>query len=101
MAKRSAIERNKMVGKLVKKHSAKRQRLKAQVADLKLPAEERFAAQLKLNALPRNSSPVRYRNRCEVTGRPRAVYRKFRMSRISLRELGLLGHIPGLVKSSW
>ena len=101
MAKKSAIERNKKVGRLVKKHSSKRARLKALVSDKSLPAEDRFAAQLKLAAMPRNSSPTRYRNRCEITGRPRGYYRKLRMSRIAMRELGAIGQVPGMVKSSW
>ena len=76
-------------------------KLKAITKDQGLSMEERFTAQLKLAALPRNSSPGRYRNRCEFSGRPRAVYRKFKLSRIALRELGNLGEVPGLVKSSW
>ena len=101
MAKKSAIERNKRVGRLVRRYAAKRARLKEIIGDKSLPAEERFAAQLKLASLPRNSSPVRFRNRCEVTGRPRAYYRKLRMSRLALRELGSNGLVPGMVKSSW
>jgi small subunit ribosomal protein S14 len=85
----------------VKRYSAKRKELKAIVMDQKLPIEERFKAQLKLASLPRNSSATRIRNRCEVTGRPRAYYRKLRMSRIALRDLGATGLVPGLVKSSW
>ena len=101
MAKTSAVEKNKRRRVLVKNYAAKRKELKAIVMDQKLPIEERFRAQLKLAALPRNSSATRIRNRCEVTGRPRAYYRKLRMSRIALRELGSIGLVPGLVKSSW
>ena len=101
MAKTSAVEKNKRRRSLVKRHSAKRKELKAIVMDQKLPIEERFKAQLKLASLPRNSSATRIRNRCEVTGRPRAYYRKLRMSRIALRDLGATGLVPGLVKSSW
>ncbi|MBN9065755.1 MAG: 30S ribosomal protein S14 [Rhizobiaceae bacterium] len=101
MAKTSAVEKNKRRRSLVKSYAAKRKELKAIIMDQKLPIEERFRAQLKLAALPRNSSATRIRNRCEVTGRPRAYYRKLRMSRIALRELGAIGLVPGLVKSSW
>jgi small subunit ribosomal protein S14 len=101
MAKKSAVNRNEMVKRLVKQTAAKREALKAIANDDSLPLEERFAARLKLAKLPRNSSPVRIRNRCELTGRPRAYYRKLKMSRIALRELGSQGYIPGLVKSSW
>ena len=101
MAKTSSIEKNNRRRKLAKKYSGRRSRLKAIAQDKNLPMEERFAAVLKLAELPRNSSPSRIRNRCEVTGRPRAFYRKLRMSRIALRELGAKGLIPGLVKSSW
>ena len=101
MAKTSSIEKNNQRKKLAKQLGPKRAKLKAIVMDQKLSLEERFAAQLKLAALPRNSSPNRVRNRCEVSGRPRAYYRKLKMSRIALRELGNLGQIPGLVKSSW
>ena len=101
MAKKSSIERNKMVTRLSKKYGKKRERLKAIASDKSLPNEERFAARLKLAELPRNSSPTRIRNRCEVTGRPRGYYRKLRMSRIALRELASKGQIPGMVKSSW
>jgi small subunit ribosomal protein S14 len=101
MAKQSAVEKNKRRARLVKKYSAKRERLKAIASNKSLPQEERFAARLKLAELPRNSSKVRVRNRCELTGRPRAYYRKFKLSRIALRELGSQGQIPGLVKSSW
>jgi len=101
MAKTSSIEKNKRRRKLSKKYSGRRARLKAIVGDKTRPMEERFAASLKLAALPRNGSTTRIRNRCEVTGRPRAFYRKLKMSRIALRELGSKGLIPGLVKSSW
>ena len=101
MAKKSAVNRNKMVAKLVKQYAEKREELKAIANDDTRPLEDRFDARLRLAELPRNSSPVRYRNRCDVTGRPRAVYRKFHMSRIALRDLGSAGQVPGLVKSSW
>jgi small subunit ribosomal protein S14 len=101
MAKKSAVNRNNMVKRLVKQTAAKRDALKAIANDETLPLEERFGARLKLAKLPRNSSKTRIRNRCEVTGRPRAYYRKLRMSRIALRDLGSHGQIPGLVKSSW
>ncbi len=101
MAKTSSIEKNKRRRRLVKKFASLRARLKAIVHDKKLPMEERFAATLKLAELPRNSSATRVRNRCELTGRPRGYYRKHRLSRIALRELGSKGLIPGLIKSSW
>jgi len=101
MAKKSAVNRNERVKGLVKQYAAKRVALKKIANDENLPLEERFDARLKLAELPRNSSKTRIRNRCEVTGRPRDYYRKLRMSRISLRDLGSAGLIPGLVKSSW
>ena len=101
MAKKSQINRNKKREKLVAQYAERRKALKATTENMKVPAEERFAAQLKLAELPRNSASIRYRNRCEITGRPRAVYRKHKMSRIALREYGSKGLIPGLVKSSW
>ena len=101
MAKTSSIEKNSRRRRLAKKYSGRRSRLKAIAQDKNLPMEERFAAVLKLAELPRNSAPSRVRNRCEITGRPRAFYRKLKMSRIALRELGSKGLIPGLVKSSW
>ena len=101
MAKKSAIEKNKKRQRLVDKYAAKRAELKAVAMNEDLPLEERFKARLKLAELPRNSAPNRVRNRCEVTGRPRGYYRKLKMSRIALRELGSNGQIPGLVKSSW
>ncbi|ODT15617.1 MAG: 30S ribosomal protein S14 [Kaistia sp. SCN 65-12] len=101
MAKKSSIEKNNRRRKLTAQYAAKRTKLKAVANDESLPLEERFQARLKLAELPRNASATRIRNRCEVTGRPRGVYRKLKMSRIALRELGSLGLIPGLVKSSW
>jgi len=101
MAKTSAIEKNKRRTMLSKRYAAKRTALKAIVKDQSVSLEDRFNASLKLAQLPRNSSPVRIRNRCEVSGRPRGVYRKLRLSRIALRELGNHGQIPGMVKSSW
>ena len=101
MAKKSAIEKNRNRQRLVKRFAGRRARLKATADDLSLPAEERFAARLKLAELPRNSSPARVRLRCEITGRPRGNYRKFKMSRITLRELASRGLIPGMAKASW
>ena len=101
MAKTSMIERNKKRQRLAKKFEYQRTRLKEIATDRILPAEERFAARLKLAKLPRNSSPTRIRNRCEISGRPRGYYRKLRMSRIALRDLASNGMIPGMVKSSW
>jgi len=101
MAKKSAIENNLRKMRLVKKFAGRRERLLATANDDTLAMEERFEARLKLAALPRNGAKIRIRNRCEVTGRPRAYYRKMKMSRIALRELGNKGLIPGLVKSSW
>ena len=101
MAKKSAVNRNEMVRKLVKQFASKREELKAIANDESLPLEERFEARLKLAELPRNANPTRVRNRCELTGRSRAYYRKFKLSRVMLRELGNKGLIPGLTKSSW
>ena len=101
MAKKSAVENNKRRIKLVKQDAARRKRLKGIANNEGRPIEERFEARLRLSELPRNSAPERIRNRCEVSGRPRAFTRKMRMSRIALRELGSAGLIPGLVKSSW
>jgi small subunit ribosomal protein S14 len=101
MAKKSSIEKNARRRRLAKQYAGKRARLKAIAADKTKPMEERFAATLKLAQLPRNSSATRVRNRCEMTGRPRAYFRKHRLSRIALRELGSKGLIPGLLKSSW
>jgi small subunit ribosomal protein S14 len=101
MAKLSATENNNRKRKLVKRFAAKRAALKAIIMNRGLSMEDRFKAQLAINELPRNSTKVRVRNRCGVTGRPRAYYRKLNMSRVALRELGNSGRIPGLVKSSW
>lgn len=101
MAKTSSIEKNNRRRAMVKQFAGKRAALKAVVMNHGASLEERFKASLKLAELPRNSSLVRVRNRCEVSGRPRAYYRKLKMSRIALRELGNMGQIPGLVKSSW
>ena len=101
MAKTSMIERNKKRRRLAQKFKTRRTRLKAVAVDRNLPAEERFAARLKLTELPRNSSPTRIRNRCDLTGRARGYYRKLRMSRIALRDLASQGQIPGMVKASW
>jgi small subunit ribosomal protein S14 len=101
MAKRSMIERQKKRQALVEKFAARRNELKATAANQDLPMEERFKARLKLAKLPRNSSPTRLNNRCDVTGRSRAYYRKLRMSRIALRDFASKGQIPGMVKSSW
>lgn len=101
MAKTSSVERNEKRRRMAKKFASKRTRLKAIATDESRPLEERFEARLKLAALPRNSAPSRVRNRCELTGRPRAYYRKLKMSRIALRELASRGQIPGMVKSSW
>ncbi|HOV04116.1 MAG TPA: 30S ribosomal protein S14 [Kaistiaceae bacterium] len=95
------MEKNKRREKLVKKYAAKRAQLKAAAKDEGLTLEERFQMRLKLAEMPRNGASVRIRNRCEVTGRPRAFYRKLKMSRIALRELGNQGLVPGMVKSSW
>ncbi|MBX7146379.1 MAG: 30S ribosomal protein S14 [Alphaproteobacteria bacterium] len=101
MAKKSSIERNKKREKLAAKYSMRRKKLKTLAADPNCSMEERFSAQLKLAELPRNSSKVRIRLRCALTGRSRSVYRKFKLSRIMLRELASRGQIPGMVKSSW
>jgi small subunit ribosomal protein S14 len=101
MAKRSSIEKNNRRRKLSKQFSGRRSRLKEVTQDKARPMEERFEATLKLAQMPRNSSATRVRNRCEMTGRPRAFYRKHKLSRIALRDLGNKGLIPGLVKSSW
>ena len=101
MAKKGMVEKNNRRQKLTKQFSGKRAALKAVVMNKELPIEERFAATLKLAEMPRNGAKIRIRNRCEVSGRSRAVYRKFKMSRIALRELGNKGLVPGLVKSSW
>jgi small subunit ribosomal protein S14 len=101
MAKKGKIENNAKRAKMVASQAGKRAELKAVIMDQNLPMEDRFAATLKLAELPRNSAASRVRNRCEMTGRSRAFYRKMRMSRIALRELGSAGQIPGLVKASW
>jgi small subunit ribosomal protein S14 len=101
MAKTGMIERNNKRKRITARDAEKRSALKEIANNRDLPMEDRFAARLKLAQLPRNGSPTRVRNRCEVTGRPRAFYRKLRMSRIALRDLGNKGLIPGLVKSSW
>lgn len=101
MAKKSAVEKNARRARKVAQAATKRAALKAKIMDRSLPEDERWFASLQLSALPRDGAAIRYRNRCEVTGRPRGVYRKFRMSRIALRELGSQGKIPGVVKSSW
>lgn len=101
MAKISMIERQRKRERLVAKYAKKRAELKAIAANQELPMEERFKARLKLAKLPRNSSPTRLNNRCEVTGRPKAYYRKLRMSRIALRDHASRGEVPGMVKSSW
>src|SRR5436853_5823912 len=101
MAKKSSIEKNNRRRRLSKKYNGRRSRLRAIARDKNVSMEERFAATLKLAELPRNSAKVRIRNRCAITGRPRAYYRKLKMSSIALRELGSKGMIPGLVKSSW
>jgi len=101
MAKKSAIEKNKTRMRLIQRHAAKRARLKAVAKDLSASPEERFTARMKLAQMPRNSSPVRARLRCAVSGRPRGNYRKFKLSRIALRELASRGQIPGMVKASW
>jgi len=101
MAKKSSVEKNDKRRRMVAKYDAKRQALKQLIMDRSLPIEERFAAQMKLANLPRNSAANRVRNRCGLSGRPRGNYRKFELSRIALRELGNFGLIPGLVKSSW
>ena len=101
MAKTSSIQRNLKRIKMTKKFAKKRESLKKIIKNKKLPLSERFAAQLKLAKLPRNSAKNRIRNRCEITGRPHGVYRKLKISRIALRELASQGKIPGMVKSSW
>ncbi|HAH09548.1 MAG TPA: 30S ribosomal protein S14 [Alphaproteobacteria bacterium] len=101
MAKKSSIERNNKRRRLAKRFEAKREALKEIANDMSIAPEDRFAARLKLAELPRNSAPTRIRNRCELTGRPRGNYRKLRLCRIMLREMGNQGLIPGLVKSSW
>ncbi|MFC3060851.1 30S ribosomal protein S14 [Paenirhodobacter populi] len=101
MAKKSMVEREVKRAKLVKQYANKRASLKAIIEDQSLPMEDRFKATLKLAELPRNSSATRLHNRCQLTGRPHAYYRKLKLSRIMLRELASFGQIPGMVKSSW
>ena len=101
MAKTSAIQKNLKRIKLSEKFAKKRTALKKIIKDKKLPLAERFAAQLKLNKLPKNSAKIRVVNRCEITGRPHGVYRKLKVSRIALREMASSGKIPGMTKSSW
>ena len=101
MAKLSAINKNNRRIKLSDKFYKKRSSLKKIIMDKKIPLEERFKAQQKLSKMPRNSAKTRVRNRCQITGRPHGVYRKLKISRIALRQLGLEGKIPGMVKSSW
>lgn len=101
MSKTSSIEKNNRRRRLASQYAAKRKRLKEIANDLNKPAEDRFAARLKLAELPRNSSPTRIRNRCELTGRPRGYYRKLKLCRNQLRELASQGQIPGMTKSSW
>lgn len=101
MAKKSSIEKNNRRARLAAQQAPKRSRLKAIANDKSIPIEERFLATVTLAKMPRNGARIRVRNRCELTGRPRGVYRKFKISRIALRDLGSTGQIPGVVKSSW
>lgn len=101
MAKTSAVERNKKRERLSKQYAARRAALKAIISDRTVSEEERFDAMLKLAAMPRNGSRTRVHSRCELTGRPRGNYRKFKLSRVVLRDLASAGQIPGMVKSSW
>ena len=101
MAKLSSIQKNNSRSVLINRLKAKRQALKDKIKNKKISLEERISLQNKLNELPRNSSYIRHRNRCELTGRPRGVYRKFGLSRIKIRELSMAGDLPGVVKSSW
>ena len=101
MAKQSAINRNKKRERMVAKFATKRAALKAIARDMAVPPDERFTARLKLAKLPRNSAPSRVHNRCDLSGRPKAYYRKFKLSRIALRELSNFGQVPGMTKASW
>ena len=101
MAKTSAIQRNLKRIKMSNRYFKRRKKLRAIIKNKKLPLTERFAAQLKLNKLPKNSLKIRVRNRCEITGRPHGVYRKLKISRIALRQMASSGKIPGMIKSSW
>jgi small subunit ribosomal protein S14 len=101
MANKGKVQQNKRRQRMAKKYEAKRKALKAQLRDTSLPQEERFQASLELAKLPRNASPTRIVNRCEISGRPRSYHRKFRVSRIALRELASSGQLPGVTKASW
>jgi small subunit ribosomal protein S14 len=101
MAKKSSVEKNNRRAKLAKQYAKRWSRLRDVARDKTAPAEERFEAQLKMAELPRNTNPTRIRNRCELTGRSRAVYRRFKLSRIALRDLASIGMVPGVTKSSW
>ena len=101
MAKTCAVQRNLKRIKMANRYQNKRKKLKAIINNKKLPLNERFAAQLKLSKLPKNSAKIRIRNRCEITGRPHGVYRKLKISRIALRQMASSGKIPGMTKSSW
>jgi small subunit ribosomal protein S14 len=101
MAKKSSVEKNNRRAKLAKQYAQRWARLRDVARDRSAPAEDRFQAQMKMAELPRNANPTRIRNRCELTGRPRAVYRRFKLSRIALRDLASIGMIPGVTKSSW
>ena len=101
MAKQSSINKNNRRLKISNKFYEKRKKLKKIIMDKNISLEERFKAQMKLSSLPRNSSRTRVRNRCQITGRPHGVYRKLKISRIALRQLGLEGKIPGMIKASW
>jgi len=101
MAKASSIQKNNLRSKMIEKFSNKRKFLKSKIMDKNISLEERLLFQNKLNNLPRNSSSIRHRNRCEITGRSRGTYRKFGLSRIKIRELSMAGDLPGVVKSSW
>ena len=101
MAKLSSVQKNQNRLELIKKFSKKRKALKKKIMDKNISIEERLKLQNKLNDLPRNSSNIRYRNRCKLTGRTRGVYRKFGLSRIKIRELSMSGDLPGMIKSSW
>ena len=101
MAKQSSVQKNLFRHKLIKKYKSKRDTLKAKIKNKNISLEERISYQNKLNDLPRNGSSIRHRNRCEITGRPRGNYRKFKMSRIAFRELASTGQVPGILKSSW
>jgi len=101
MAKKSSVAKNEERRRLVTRYEERRKTLKAMARDKNATPEERFAAQLKMQSLPRNANPTRVRNRCNLSGRPRGYYRKFGLSRIAIRDLGSTGQLPGVVKSSW